>query len=324
MAEEIERKFLVADDSYKAQATSVVPITQGYLNSHPARNVRIRIEDGVGVLTIKGPKDPTGTQGKEWNFEVKSDDAVEIMGLVENTPIEKSRHNVPYEGHLFEVDEFHGRHAGKVIAEVELDQMDEHVELPHWLGREVTGQRQYYNSVMSQPEDPEHQENVTYKDLQTQRDDLLLALKNLLKYEGTQCETGIGMMDSEELDSARKNAHKVVQLIESKKVQEILTNYLQEVKTKNSLSLSIQDSEISQYLSGAKSIDEAVYYSSDTADGKVIMVLPYVTCKRDSEMMDWTGDKLAFDSLESAQEFCRVLNVPLVDSKILDELDPKV
>lgn len=154
MGTETERKFLVASDEYRAQATKVIPITQGYLNSHPSRNVRVRIEDGAGILTIKGPKDPTGITGKEYNIDLKFQDAVEIMELVENTPIEKSRHCVPYEGHTFEVDEFHGRHEGKVLAEVELDDAKEHVEIPHWVGREVTGQRQYYNAVMSQPDDP--------------------------------------------------------------------------------------------------------------------------------------------------------------------------
>lgn len=154
MGTETERKFLVEGIEYREQATRVVPITQGYLNSHPARTVRVRLEDGVGVLTIKGPKDPSGVTGKEYNLELSAQDAIEILELSEHTPIDKTRHCVPYEGHTFEVDEFHGRHAGKVIAEVELEDPHEHVEIPHWVGREVTGQRQYYNAVMSQPADP--------------------------------------------------------------------------------------------------------------------------------------------------------------------------
>lgn len=154
MGTETERKFLVASDEYREQATKVIPITQGYLNSHPSRTVRVRLEDGVGVLTIKGPKDPSGITGKEYNLDLTAQDAIELLELSEHTPIDKSRHCVPYEGHTFEVDEFHGRHEGKVIAEVELDDPREHVEIPHWVGREVTGQRQYYNAVMSQPDDP--------------------------------------------------------------------------------------------------------------------------------------------------------------------------
>jgi len=97
----------------------------------------------------------------------------------------------------------------------------------------------------------------------------------------------------------------------------LIGNMVMSLNTLNKLG----DAEIELYLSGTKAIDEAVWYISECTEGKVVMVLPYVKSKEDTDMLDWTESRLAFKCLEDAQKFCRILDVPLIDSKILDELE---
>ncbi len=147
MAEETERKFLVTE-GFRPLVHSFERIVQGYLSSDPERTVRVRIRGEKGFLTIKGPSDPTGICRYEWEKEISLVEAEELLLLCEPGIIEKIRHLVPIGDHVWEVDEFLGPHAGLIMAEVELSSPDEPFDKPAWLGKEVTGNPQYYNAVL--------------------------------------------------------------------------------------------------------------------------------------------------------------------------------
>jgi len=148
MALEIERKFLVLDDSYKHEAFSSSHICQGYINSERGRTVRIRIRDDHAYLTIKGPSLDGGLSRYEFEQEIPYVDAQKLLTLCEPGIIEKTRWLVKNGHHIFEVDEFHGENQGLVIAEVELGDVSEQPNFPHFIGEEVTGDRRYYNSQL--------------------------------------------------------------------------------------------------------------------------------------------------------------------------------
>ena len=148
MAQEIERKFLVLDDSFKHEAYSKSHIQQGYICSERGRTVRVRIRDERAYLTIKGPSLNGGLSRYEFEREIPLDDGLQMMQLCESGIIDKTRWLVKSGNHTFEVDEFHGENAGLVVAEVELHHEDEPFEKPHFIGKEVTGDRRYYNSQL--------------------------------------------------------------------------------------------------------------------------------------------------------------------------------
>ena len=145
---EIERKFLVKTNDYKRLATSSSRICQGYICSQRGRTVRVRIRDGRGYLTIKGPSDIGGLARYEFEKEISLDEAQHLMKLCEPGVIDKTRYLVPSGKHTFEVDEFYGENAGLIMAEVELASEDEAFEKPAFIGQEVTGDRRYYNSCL--------------------------------------------------------------------------------------------------------------------------------------------------------------------------------
>ena len=148
MAQEIGRKFLVLDDSFKHEAFSKSHIQQGYICSERGRTVRVRIRDERAYLTIKGPSLNGGLSRYEFEREIPLDDGLQMMQLCESGIIDKTRWLVKSGPHTFEVDEFHGENAGLVVAEVELHHEDEPFEKPHFIGKEVTGDRRYYNSQL--------------------------------------------------------------------------------------------------------------------------------------------------------------------------------
>lgn len=148
MALEIERKFLVLDDSYKHEAFSSSHIQQGYICSDRGRTVRIRIRDEHAFITIKGPSLDGGLSRYEFEQEIPLDDAQKLMTLCEPGVIDKTRWLVRSGEHTFEVDEFHGDNAPLVMAEVELKTRSEEPKMPHFIGKEVTGDRRYYNSQL--------------------------------------------------------------------------------------------------------------------------------------------------------------------------------
>ena len=148
MAQEIERKYLVLDDSYKHEAFTSSRIQQGYICSERGRTVRIRIRDEHAYLTIKGPSLNGGLSRYEFEHEIPLDDARYMLRLCEPGLIDKTRWLVHSGKHVFEVDEFYGDNEGLVIAEVELQYEDEPFEKPAFIGQEVTGDRRYYNSQL--------------------------------------------------------------------------------------------------------------------------------------------------------------------------------
>lgn len=152
MSQEIERKFLVTDSSYRQEAYAQSRIVQGYICSTRGRTVRVRVRGGKGYLTIKGPSNETGTSRYEWEREISLQEAEELMKLCEPGVIDKTRYLVSSGKHTFEVDEFYGENEGLVVAEVELESEDEYYEKPHFIGDEVTGDVRYYNSfLMKEP-----------------------------------------------------------------------------------------------------------------------------------------------------------------------------
>ena len=144
---EIERKFLVHKRmDWKHLASSCSHIQQGYFAA--VNTVRVRIRDDKGYLTIKGPSRNGGLSRYEFEKEITLQEAQQLMLLCESGVIDKHRYLVPYAGHTFEVDEFHGDNDGLVMAEVELKSENEPFESPDFIGKEVTGDRSFYNSHM--------------------------------------------------------------------------------------------------------------------------------------------------------------------------------
>lgn len=146
MANEIERKFLVCGE-FLHLAERSIEIAQGYLSVDPGRIIRIRISNGnKAILSVKAPLRNTLFSRHEWEFKIPVSDALEILKVCLPEVISKTRYIVPFSGHKFEVDIFHGRNEGLKIAELELTSEDEFFEKPEWLGEEVTGKPEYYNS----------------------------------------------------------------------------------------------------------------------------------------------------------------------------------
>lgn len=151
MAQEIERKFLVVGD-YKSDVYASVSITQGYLSRVSERVVRIRIKGDKGFITIKGTTNDTGLSRFEWEKEIPLADAQALLKLAEPGVIDKTRHLIKNTDgrHIWEVDEFHGDNEGLIMAEIELESENDLFDKPQWLGKEVTGDKRYYNSYLSE------------------------------------------------------------------------------------------------------------------------------------------------------------------------------
>ncbi|MBK0368490.1 CYTH domain-containing protein [Flavobacterium agrisoli] len=146
---EIERKFKVLNNDYKAQAFAQNRIAQGYLSSDVARTVRIRIKGEKGYITIKGIGNESGLSRFEWEKEIPLNEAQQLLAICEKGVIDKIRYEIQSGNHVFEVDEFFEENEGLVIAEVELAFEAELFEKPNWLGEEVTNDPKYYNAYLS-------------------------------------------------------------------------------------------------------------------------------------------------------------------------------
>ncbi len=143
---EIERKFLVKNDSFKQVAYAKHEIAQGYLNSNPERSVRVRIKNNNGFITVKGISNELGMSRFEWEKEIPIDEAKLLLKLCEKGRIFKTRYEVLNGEFTFEIDVFHEQNEGLIIAEIELKtEMDVFIK-PNWLGEEVTNEKKYYNS----------------------------------------------------------------------------------------------------------------------------------------------------------------------------------
>ncbi|MCM1067190.1 MAG: CYTH domain-containing protein [Muribaculaceae bacterium] len=149
MATEIERKFLVAGSSYRELAESSMEMLQGYLSTDADSTVRVRVCADRAWLTVKSRN--VGAVRGEWEYEVPAADARAMLAACCGSRlIEKTRYIVDAGGGLrWEVDEFHGRHSGLVVAEIELPAEDTPFEKAPFIGEEVTGRPEYYNSSLA-------------------------------------------------------------------------------------------------------------------------------------------------------------------------------
>lgn len=144
MPREIERKFLVKGEEWR-KGNAGISYRQGYLISELNCTVRIRtVGEEKGYLAIKGKT--VGAVREEFEYEIPVEDANKLLDHFCTKPlIEKRRYKIPFRGLLWEVDEFEGENKGLVLAEVELREENEKIELPDWIGEEVTGDSKYYN-----------------------------------------------------------------------------------------------------------------------------------------------------------------------------------
>jgi len=149
MATEIERKFLLVSDAWRALIGRSESFRQGYLSSSKRASVRVRIADDTATLNIKGMT--LGIQRPEYEYEIPLPDATELLDqLCERPLIEKTRHFIEFGGKLWEIDEFHGDNAGLIVAEVELDAPDDVIPMPAWAGADVSHLERYYNVRLTQ------------------------------------------------------------------------------------------------------------------------------------------------------------------------------
>ena len=143
---EIERKFLVHSTEFVQAASQHYRIEQGYLSKDPARTVRVRIKNDKSFITVKGASSASGMSRYEWEKEIPLEEGKALLQLALPTVIQKTRYEVKHQTFLFEVDVFEGQHQGLILAEVELEDENVELNLPTWIGEEVTGDPRYYNA----------------------------------------------------------------------------------------------------------------------------------------------------------------------------------
>jgi adenylate cyclase len=145
MATETERKFLV-NGEFRHLSVREIKITQAYLSVDPDKTIRLRISDDKAFLTIKSRPWQNSITRNEWEVEIPVKDATEMMRICLPGRVIKTRYHIPSGKHTFEVDVFHDKNQGLIVAEIELGSDDEHFDKPEWLGEEVTGNPYYSNS----------------------------------------------------------------------------------------------------------------------------------------------------------------------------------
>ena len=144
MPVEIERKFLVKNDSWWSAVSHSTQIRQGYLAPIAKASVRVRLEGDKATINIKSAT--LGIHRMEYEYPIPKEEAIEMLdNLCDGPQINKNRHRVKVGKHTWEIDEFFGDNGGLIVAEIELDSVDEAFEIPDWLGIEVTEDQRYYN-----------------------------------------------------------------------------------------------------------------------------------------------------------------------------------
>ncbi len=147
MGIEIEKKFLLANDNWRKQVEKSIQFSQGYLVGSEKSSVRIRIEGDKSNLNIKGAT--LGVRRQEFEYPIPMDDARELLATLCAEPlIEKTRHYIHIGEHVWEIDEFAGDNEGLIVAEVELNDENESIEIQDWVGQEVSGDKRYYNAML--------------------------------------------------------------------------------------------------------------------------------------------------------------------------------
>lgn len=148
MGKEIERKFLVKGDGWRASSQGI-RYRQGYIQTAGGTTVRIRSAGEVGYVTFKGKTQ--GMTRSEYEYKIPVGDADEMLELFCRRPlIEKIRYRIPHDQQIWEVDEFLGENHGLIIAEIELTDESQKISLPEWIGEEVTSDHRYFNSNLAQ------------------------------------------------------------------------------------------------------------------------------------------------------------------------------
>jgi adenylate cyclase len=145
MATETERKFLVKSE-FRHLAVKEIKIIQSYLSIDFNKTIRLRIADDKAFLTVKSRPQKNSITRNEWEVQISVGDAEEMMCICLPGRIVKTRYMVPSGKHTFEIDVFHEKNEGLIVAEIELTSEDESFDRPDWLGEEVTGMAQYYNA----------------------------------------------------------------------------------------------------------------------------------------------------------------------------------
>ena len=144
MATEIERKFLLLDDTWRSEIEKSICIRQGYLAGSEKSSIRVRIGGDQANINIKSAT--LGVTRSEYEYPIPVNEANEILDLLCEGPlIEKTRYYVPHGNHCWEIDVFSGENDGLIVAEIELARVDEDFERPDWLGEEVSDDTRYYN-----------------------------------------------------------------------------------------------------------------------------------------------------------------------------------
>jgi adenylate cyclase len=143
MPREIERKFLLASDAWRALAHDRQSMRQGYIASGERVSVRVRLAGDSAWLNIKAGS--LAAARHEYEYVIPAEHARELLESSSGPLIEKTRHFVTHDGYEWEIDEFHGNNAGLIVAELELEREDQEFTRPPWLGREVTELERYYN-----------------------------------------------------------------------------------------------------------------------------------------------------------------------------------
>lgn len=147
MGIEIERKFLLANDDWRKLATDSTAMRQAYLAGNSRCSVRVRLEGAEAKLNIKSAT--LGIQRQEFEYAIPAEEALTMLeSLCGGGDVQKTRHYVPYAGHVWEIDEFEGENAGLIVAELELTDVSESFARPSWLGEEVSADTRYYNSAL--------------------------------------------------------------------------------------------------------------------------------------------------------------------------------
>ncbi|ABG57480.1 CYTH domain-containing protein [Cytophaga hutchinsonii] len=149
MAIEIERKFLI--DPIKWEALSKPSpdyLIQGYLHTEPGKTIRVRATNDKGFITIKGKSSADGLSRSEFEYEIPKAEAIELLSTFTKKTIEKNRYKISFGGNIWEVDVFEGANAGLIVAEVELESIEQPFEKPDWVREEVTSDFRYFNSAL--------------------------------------------------------------------------------------------------------------------------------------------------------------------------------
>lgn len=147
MPHEIEKKFLLKPEWQQISKPKGEHFRQGYLLTDPTKTIRVRMTDTQGFLTIKGKS--VGATRLEYEYEIPLQEAKELLDNFAVSELSKIRYKIPYQGKIWEVDEFLGDNQGLIVAEIELESEDEAFEIPTWVGEEVTQEAKYYNSNLT-------------------------------------------------------------------------------------------------------------------------------------------------------------------------------